>query len=350
MSTAVAVVLFLARDRVRGLRRRRLRRRVLGPHRRRARAGRAPARRHRPLDRAGVGGQPRLADLHLRRAVDRASRGVRVDHADAVRPADHRGPRHRPARRELRLPQGRRRPSATGAIFGAAFALSSVLVPYCMGAVAGGIASGRVPAGGQAGDPVDSWVNPTSILGGVLAVVLVAVPRRGVPRLGRPAARRRRAWRSTSAAGPSVPASSPRVVAAVGIFVLRADAPTRLRRSDLPGAAAGDPQRRCAASARWCCSRGRRPRRPAPRRRRRRRRRRRLGRRAVAVHAARDPHRLSRPRHRSGTLTALLVAVGLAVVIVVPGFILLYVLDQRSLLPEEGVADVADASFETSAD
>ena len=58
--------------------------------------------------------------------------------------------------------------------FGAAFALSSVLVPYCMGAVAGAIASGRVPAGGVAGDPWDSWVNPTSILGGVLAVVVVA--------------------------------------------------------------------------------------------------------------------------------------------------------------------------------
>ena len=52
--------------------------------------------------------------------------------------------------------------------------MSSVLVPYCMGAVAGGIASGRVPAGGQAGDPVDSWINPTSILGGVLAVAAVA--------------------------------------------------------------------------------------------------------------------------------------------------------------------------------
>src|SRR3954454_22316755 len=54
--------------------------------------------------------------------------------------------------------------------FGAAFALSSVLVPYCLGAVAGGIASGRVPAGGRSGDPVQSWINPTSILGGVLAV------------------------------------------------------------------------------------------------------------------------------------------------------------------------------------
>src|SRR3954453_19325410 len=32
--------------------------------------------------------------------------------------------------------------------FGAAFAASSVLVPYCMGAVAGAIASGRVPPNG----------------------------------------------------------------------------------------------------------------------------------------------------------------------------------------------------------
>jgi hypothetical protein len=44
--------------------------------------------------------------------------------------------------------------------FGAAFAASSVLVPYCFGAVAGGIASGRVPAGGQAGDPVHSLDQP----------------------------------------------------------------------------------------------------------------------------------------------------------------------------------------------
>src|SRR5436305_5454215 len=58
--------------------------------------------------------------------------------------------------------------------FGAAFALSSVLVPYCMGAVAGAIASGRVPAGGKAGEPWSSWINPTSVLGGVLAVCVCA--------------------------------------------------------------------------------------------------------------------------------------------------------------------------------
>ena len=43
-----------------------------------------------------------------------------------------------------------------------------------MGAVAGAIASGRVPSGGKAGDPWDSWINPTSILGGVLAVTVCA--------------------------------------------------------------------------------------------------------------------------------------------------------------------------------
>ncbi len=57
--------------------------------------------------------------------------------------------------------------------FGAAFALSSVLVPYCMGAVAGGIASGRVPADGG-GNLWSSWINPTSIVGGLLAIAVCA--------------------------------------------------------------------------------------------------------------------------------------------------------------------------------
>src|SRR3954467_7300495 len=58
--------------------------------------------------------------------------------------------------------------------FGAAFASSSVIVPFCLGAVVGAIATGRIPAGGVAGDPWSSWINPTSILGGVMAVVMVA--------------------------------------------------------------------------------------------------------------------------------------------------------------------------------
>ena len=38
-------------------------------------------------------------------------------------------------------------------------------------------------------------------------------------------------------------------------------------------------------------------------------------------------------------MTAVLVVVGLGLVIVAPAFLLLYVLDQTGLLPEEGVAD-----------
>lgn len=55
-------------------------------------------------------------------------------------------------------------------IFGATFALSSVVTPFFLGTIAGAVASGRVPPGNAAGDPVVSWLTPTSILGGVLAV------------------------------------------------------------------------------------------------------------------------------------------------------------------------------------
>jgi cytochrome d ubiquinol oxidase subunit II len=55
-------------------------------------------------------------------------------------------------------------------VFGAAFAASSVITPFFLGAVAGAIASGRVPPGVAAGAIFSSWINPTSALGGVLAV------------------------------------------------------------------------------------------------------------------------------------------------------------------------------------
>ncbi|MDQ3987745.1 MAG: cytochrome d ubiquinol oxidase subunit II [Actinomycetota bacterium] len=53
---------------------------------------------------------------------------------------------------------------------GASFAVSSVVTPYFLGAVVGGVASGRVPPGIATGDVIESWVNPTSALGGVLAI------------------------------------------------------------------------------------------------------------------------------------------------------------------------------------
>jgi cytochrome d ubiquinol oxidase subunit II len=50
------------------------------------------------------------------------------------------------------------------------FALSSILTPFALGTVVGGIASGRVPVGNATGDPLTSWLNPTSVLIGALAV------------------------------------------------------------------------------------------------------------------------------------------------------------------------------------
>lgn len=57
---------------------------------------------------------------------------------------------------------------------GAAFAFSSVLTPFFLGAVAGGVASGRVPLGNAAGHAFYSWFNPTGVLGGTLAIAATA--------------------------------------------------------------------------------------------------------------------------------------------------------------------------------
>jgi len=53
-------------------------------------------------------------------------------------------------------------------LFGVVFAASSLITPFFLGCVAGAIASGRVPAEGS-GDLIDSWVNPTSLFGGLIA-------------------------------------------------------------------------------------------------------------------------------------------------------------------------------------
>ena len=59
-------------------------------------------------------------------------------------------------------------------IFGVLFGASSALTPFALGAAVGGIASGRVPAGNATGDAIDSWLNPTSVLVGGLAVATCA--------------------------------------------------------------------------------------------------------------------------------------------------------------------------------
>ncbi|MFL6067968.1 MAG: cytochrome d ubiquinol oxidase subunit II [Gaiellaceae bacterium] len=54
------------------------------------------------------------------------------------------------------------------------FSISSVLTPFALGAAVGGIASGRVPVGNAAGSQFSSWLNPTSLMVGVLAVATAA--------------------------------------------------------------------------------------------------------------------------------------------------------------------------------
>ena len=54
-------------------------------------------------------------------------------------------------------------------LFGVIFAGSSLITPFFLGAAVGAIASGRVPAAGD-GDLFGSWLTPTSLLGGLIAV------------------------------------------------------------------------------------------------------------------------------------------------------------------------------------
>jgi cytochrome bd ubiquinol oxidase subunit II len=59
-------------------------------------------------------------------------------------------------------------------LFGAAFAFSSVVTPWFLGAAAGAVASARVPPGLARGDAITSWVNPVSAVTGAFAVTACA--------------------------------------------------------------------------------------------------------------------------------------------------------------------------------
>ncbi|MEV0387500.1 cytochrome d ubiquinol oxidase subunit II [Nonomuraea sp. NPDC050643] len=109
-------------------------------------------------------------------------------------------------------------------LFGATFAFSSVATPFFLGTLAGAIASGRVPPGIARGDLVGSWVNPTSLVAGALAVGTAAYL--AAVFLARDAQRggaddlaegfRRRALGCGAVVG---------ALSAAGLLVLRADAP-----------------------------------------------------------------------------------------------------------------------------
>lgn len=109
-------------------------------------------------------------------------------------------------------------------LFGAGFAFSSVVTPFFLGAVAGAVASGRVPPGIGRGNAVTSWWNPVSVMTGGLAVAvcayLAAVYLTGDARRsgdeGLTTAFRRRALAAGVVAG---------LVAGAGLLFLRSDAP-----------------------------------------------------------------------------------------------------------------------------
>ncbi len=169
--------------------------------------------------------------------------------------------------------------------FGAAFALASVIVPYCMGSVAGAIASGRVPSGGEAGDPWSSWLNPTSITGGLLAIATCRVSLGGLPRVGCPSTRRTRS-------GGILPPSSHRRIGRHrrdrvrrNLCIARGcDIP--LPRLDVEGVAVGHPLRGVRHRVARAARARRRAHRAAFLDRRGRNRGDRLGRRAMALHAS----------------------------------------------------------------
>jgi len=71
------------------------------------------------------------------------------------------------------LRTGAQTPRELRAIDGAS-AISSIVTPFALGAAVGGIASGRVPVGNAAGDLFSSWLNPTSVLIGCLAIATSA--------------------------------------------------------------------------------------------------------------------------------------------------------------------------------
>ena len=134
---------------LRGLRGSGLRSGPLGPDRRRDGAWRAPARGHRPLDRPGVGSEPRVAHLHfvvLWTCFPEAYASITLTFFVPLTIAAF-GIVLRGAGFAFRKAVVRTRFRRA---FGALFAISSVLVPYCFGAVAGGIAS-RPRAGGWPG-------------------------------------------------------------------------------------------------------------------------------------------------------------------------------------------------------
>jgi cytochrome d ubiquinol oxidase subunit II len=214
------------------------------------------------------------------------------------------------------------------------FGLFSLLTPFFMGTAVGAIASGRVPVGNAAGDPVTSWLNGVSLLTGALfvatsaylaAVFLITDARRaGDPDLERYFADR--ALIAALVAG---------AIALAGLFVYRADARfiyDGLTNEGLPLAIASAVCGLGVLALLW--RGGRRGTRPLA-----------IGAVVLVIWAwgvAQHPYLLPESLTIAGgaadgeTLTGILIVFGVAVAVVLPALAFLYTLAQRSVVGGEG--------------
>jgi cytochrome d ubiquinol oxidase subunit II len=106
----------------------------------------------------------------------------------------------------------------------AVFSVSSVITPFALGTTVGAIGAREVPVGNAAGDLVSSWLNPTGLLAGTMAVVVAAYIAAvylaaDAVRVGRPDLAQAFRVRALAAAGVAG------VIALGGLVVVRSDAP-----------------------------------------------------------------------------------------------------------------------------
>ena len=212
------------------------------------------------------------------------------------------------------------------------FGLSSILTPFFMGTVVGAIVGERVPVGNATGDSVTSWLNPLSIVIGLLfvatsaylaAVFLVNESRRNaVPDLER--------YFAARAIAAAIVAGA---LAVVGLIVTRSKAPfvyDGLTGDALPLVIASLV---CGATAFVLLTRhARRGARPLA-----------IGAVATMIWAwgiAQHPYLLPQQltiadaAAPKATLTSVLIVFAVAVVLVIPAIGLLYILVQRSYVEE----------------
>ncbi len=127
----------------------------------------------RGVTRPGLGGESRLAVFVLVMLWTAFPVRVRADHVDAVRATHPRRGRHHLARLGLRIPQVFRDPSTPSVVRRDVRVVVSADTLHA-GCGRGWDRVGRVPVGDYSGGALSSWLNPTSMLGGVMAVVVCA--------------------------------------------------------------------------------------------------------------------------------------------------------------------------------